>query len=157
MKSAFVEQEETEKTELKDVLPSLLSLFPPVDPGPWRLALRCLADVYLWTTILAILAWAHRLLNRPWRWLPWANEQVYPWYVLHQTLIIVAITWLAPLQLGPVIEPTLLVLFTVGGCWALTALIRRSTWLRPLFGLKRPKPPRRPSPGTRGRPAAHNA
>jgi peptidoglycan/LPS O-acetylase OafA/YrhL len=121
-----------------------------------RLLLRLAADLYLWWAILAILGWAHLLLNRPWPWLAWANEQVYPWYVLHQTLIIVLITWLAPLQLGPALEPALLVLATIGGCWTLTALIRRSNILRPLFGLKRLTPPRHPSPATPAGPAAHS-
>lgn len=58
--------------------------------------------------------------------------------MLHQTLIIVAVVALAPLQLGPVLEPVLLVALTLLGCWALTdGLIRRVAWLRPLFGLKR--------------------
>jgi hypothetical protein len=44
---------------------------------------------------------------------------------------------LARWRLGPVLEPVLLVAFTVGGCWVLTdGLIRRVGWLRPLFGLK---------------------
>ncbi|RYY98445.1 MAG: acyltransferase, partial [Comamonadaceae bacterium] len=59
---------------------------------PWRLVPRLAADAYLWTTLLAILGWAHHALNRPWRWLPWANEAVYPWYVLHQTLIIALVS-----------------------------------------------------------------
>jgi hypothetical protein len=118
---------------------------------------RLVADLYLWWAILAILGWAHRLLNRPWPWLAWANEQVYPWYVLHQTLIVVGIVGLAPLRLGPVVEPLLLVSFTVGGCWGLTALIRRSNFLRPLFGLKRRVPPRCPSPARRADPAGRSA
>ena len=97
-----------------------------------------LRALYLWTAIAAILGFAHHHLNRPWPWLAWANESVYPWYILHQTLIIVAVVALAPLQLGPVLEPVLLVALTVLGCWALTdGLIRRVAWLRPLFGLKR--------------------
>jgi glucan biosynthesis protein C len=104
-----------------------------------------------------VLGWSHRLLNRPWPWLTWANESVYPWYMLHQTLIIVGVAWLAPLQTGPWIEPLLLAAFTLGCCWGLTALIRRSHWLRPLFGLKRRAPPRYPSPSPRARPAARSA
>ena len=39
-------------------------------------------------------SWAGRTryLNRPLRWLPWANEAVYPWYVLHQSLIVLSPT-----------------------------------------------------------------
>lgn len=96
-----------------------------------------LRALYLWTALAAIVGFAHQHLNRPWHWLAWANDAVYPWYMLHQTLIIVAVVALAPLRLGPVLEPMLLIAATVLGCWVLTdGLIRRMTWLRPLFGLK---------------------
>jgi peptidoglycan/LPS O-acetylase OafA/YrhL len=100
-----------------------------------RVPLRVLADVYLWTALLAILGWAHHRLNRPWPWLRWANESVYPWYLLHQTAIIVLAVWLSPAQLGPVLEPVVLLAGTVALCWGLTAVVRRVGWLRPLFGL----------------------
>lgn len=102
---------------------------------PWLL--RALRTLYLWSALAAILGLAHRHLNRPWPWLDWANESVYPWYMLHQTLIIAGAVLLAPYQLGPQLEPAMLLAFTVGGCWLLTdGLIRRVRWLRPLFGLK---------------------
>ena len=107
----------------------------PAELAVPRQLLRLTADFYLWTALLAILGWAHVKLNHPWRWLPWANASVYPWYVLHQTVIIVGIWWLAPLRLGPVLEPVLLLAGTVLACWVLTALVRRTAWLRPLFGL----------------------
>ena len=100
-----------------------------------RWPMRVLADVYLWAALLTILGWAHHRLNRPWPWLRWASESVYPWYLLHQTAIIVLVVWLAPAQLGPVVEPLALVAGTVGLCWGLTAVVRRVRWLRPLFGL----------------------
>ena len=97
-----------------------------------------LRTLYMWLAIATILGHGHRHLNRPWPWLRWANESVYPWYVLHQTLIVVAVVWLAPLALGPVLEPALILVATIGGCWLLTdGLVRRVRWLRPLFGLTR--------------------
>ncbi len=111
--------------------------------GPIMMAARLAGDVYLWSAILAILGFANRHLDRSWTWLPWARESVYPWYVLHQTLIIVALVLLAPLGLGPVAEPILVLTLTVSGCWLLgDGLIRRTGWLRPLFGL----PPRVSTP-----------
>ncbi|MFZ4213850.1 hypothetical protein ACOZB2_20765 [Pantoea endophytica] len=72
---------------------------------------------------------------------PVSTEAIYPWYMLHQSLIIVLLFWLRPLQLGPWLEPALLLGGTVGGCLLIhELLIRRVRWLRPLFGL-RAEPP----------------
>ena len=109
-----------------------------------RLPLRVLADLYLWVALLAILGWAHHRLNRPWPWLRWANASVYPWYVLHQTVIIVLVVWLAPAQWGPVVEPVVLVTGTLALCWGLTAISQSVGWLRPLLGLPAPVPTQAP-------------
>lgn len=137
------------------------ALIGPGAPLAARLAVRLSADAYLWTALVAVLGWAHHALNRPWPWLRWANESVYPWYVLHQTLIIALAVGLAPLRLGPVAEPLLLVAGTVLGCWLITdGLVRRVRWLRPLFGLnplRPPAPPRCPSSDQRAPSAVHTA
>ncbi|MCH9696172.1 MAG: acyltransferase family protein [Gammaproteobacteria bacterium] len=90
-----------------------------------------------WLWILAILGWGHYLLNRPMKWLPYATEAVYPWYILHQTLIIILGYELGKLSLGPVAEPVLVLGGTIAGCLLIHEfVIRRNTLLRPLFGLK---------------------
>ena len=94
--------------------------------------------IYLnrWLWLLAALGWAYRTLNRPMRWLPYATEAVYPWYILHQTITVVLGYQLARLSLGPVVEPLLVLGGTVFGCYvAYEFLIRRIAILRPLFGL----------------------
>ena len=96
-----------------------------------------------WTWVLLVLGWGHHLLDRPLRWLPYASEAVYPWYVLHQSITVVAGYFLAQRALGPWLEPVLLVAITVLGCLLIhELLIRRIGWLRPLFGI----PPRRARP-----------
>ncbi len=91
---------------------------------------------YTWIAITAVLGWGHSLLNRPFRWLPYAREAVYPWYILHQSLLLIFAWQLLPLGLGPVAEPALILLGTIGGCALLHKfLIRRVRWLRSLFGL----------------------
>lgn len=98
---------------------------------------RVLVYLNYWSWLLAVLGWAFHLLNRPWRWLPYATEAVYPWYILHQTITVVAGFYLAGLALGPVWEPVLVIAITIAGCFLLHEyLIRRSNLLRPLFGLK---------------------
>lgn len=101
----------------------------------WNI-LRLLRWAYCWLAICTLLGWAHRHLNRPFRWLPYACEAVYPWYVLHQSLIVLAAYWLVPLKLAAPLEALLVFTATVLGCALLHhVLIRRSRWLRPCFGL----------------------
>ena len=89
-----------------------------------------------WLWIIAIFGWGHRLLNRPSRWLSYATGAVYPWYILHQTVIIVIGVHLAGYSLGPVLEPILVLGGTSGTCYILYEfVIRRSRILRPLFGV----------------------
>lgn len=89
-----------------------------------------------WTWIMTCFAWGHHLLNRPMRWLPYATQAVYPWYILHQTITVVAGYHLSKLALGPVVEPLLLLAITIGGCYVLYEyVIRRVAVLRPLFGV----------------------
>lgn len=90
-----------------------------------------------WLWIVAVLGWGHHLLNRPMKWLPYATEAVYPWYILHQTIIIVVGYNLTKLSLGPVVEPVLLLFATTSGCLLIHEyVIRRTRILRPLFGLQ---------------------
>jgi glucan biosynthesis protein C len=107
------------------------------EAGPVLLAtMRGLRMLYMSAVLLTLLGWAAHALNRPFRWLPWANESIYPWYILHQSLIVALVFYLSPLRLGPVFEPLLVLIATVLGMWALNdGLIRRVRWLRPLFGL----------------------
>jgi len=106
----------------------------------WKLVSVSAHALYGWTALLALLAWGARSLNRPWPGLRYASEAVYPWYILHQSLIVLAAYWLIPFGLGPIREPLLVLALTLAGCGLLHELgIRRIGWMRPLFGL----PPRR--------------
>lgn len=129
---------------------------PPAGPMPdwvlripWYAIERIARATYTWTMLLALFGWARVLLDRPFRWLPYCSEAVFPWYILHQTLIVVLAFRLAPLRLGGAVEAALVVGGTILGCLLLhECLIRRIRWLRPLFGLKRAAKPM-PLPGAR--------
>lgn len=122
---------------------------------PWGVIERVARATYAWTALLAVFAWGHVWLDRPFRWLPYATEAVYPWYILHQSLIVPIAFLLIPLRLGPVWEPVLVLAGTFAGCLLLhELLVRRSNLLRPLFGLKRRSPAvASATPGTLLRPA----
>jgi len=109
----------------------------PDDPG-LLLDQGSIAVTYLnrWLWIVTALGWGHHLLNRPMRWLPYATQAVYPWYILHQTIIVVVGYNLSRLALGPVVEPVLVLMLTIGGCFAIYEYgIRRIPILHPLFGV----------------------
>lgn len=118
----------------------------------WRLVERIARSIYTWTALLAIFGWSRTLLDRQFRWLPYASEAVFPWYVLHQSLIVPLAFFLSPLQLGPWLEPAMVLAGTVLGCLLLHEfVIRRIRFLRPLFGVpfqpRRVAAPRGAAPG----------
>jgi hypothetical protein len=93
-------------------------------------------NIYIWLALSAILGWAHALLDHPWPWLRWANEAVFPWYVLHQSLTVLIAYWIVPLRWPAAWEAITVLVGTVAGCWIGFEVIRRIGWLRPLFGMR---------------------
>ncbi|HEX6834323.1 MAG TPA: acyltransferase, partial [Rudaea sp.] len=114
-----------------------------IPAGCWRFLSQAAQALFMWSTLLAIFGYGRAYLDRPLPWLPYASEAVYPWYILHQSVMIVIAYNLIPLHVGPIAEPLLVIAGTVGGCLALQEfVIRRVAVLRPLFGLKREPRPR---------------
>lgn len=91
----------------------------------------------LWLWVLVCFGYAATYLNKPSAVLSYANESVYPFYILHQTVIICLGYFLMDLNLGLFPKGMILLLGTFGISWLLYEfLIRRFNWVRPLFGLK---------------------
>jgi len=86
--------------------------------------------------ILAIFGFAHKYLNKKTKHLNYFNNAVYPFYILHQTIIIVVGFNLSKLSLGPVAEPIILIISTISCCFIGYEIIRRVEFLKPCFGLK---------------------
>ncbi len=92
--------------------------------------------LFAWMVIFSLLGLAQRYLNRDSKALRYLNDAVFPWYILHQTLIVMAGFWLTRQGLSAGVEFSLVVLATVMGCVLGHELIRRVPFLRPVFGLK---------------------
>jgi glucan biosynthesis protein C len=108
-----------------------------------RLVFSAVLSLNHWCWILALVGYAGRYLNRPTNKLDkdggllhYSNNAILPWYMLHQTLIIVFAVWLKPLALPAGIEAIALIVLTCLGCWAGYELIKRFWLSRWLFGLK---------------------
>jgi hypothetical protein len=89
--------------------------------------------------LLMILGYAHQYLNKQSNKLGYFSEAVYPFYIVHQTIIVVAGSLITQFALGPILEPLALFAMTISGCFISYEVIRRSTILRPMFGLKQEK------------------
>jgi hypothetical protein len=93
-------------------------------------------QVQCWASIAALIGIAERFWNRDHAWRPMLTEAVFPFYIIHQTVIVVVEYWLLPLHIGPVAEFAILVPATIAGCWAFYLAGRQIGWLRLLIGLR---------------------
>jgi len=115
------------------------------DLPEWRWAYVTTPVLYLSYATQAVamtfwlLALAQRFLNHPHPYLALANRAVFPVYLVHQSLIIIAALYLTPLALGGPLEALLVVLFTLLTSAALLLILWRLPLIAPLFGLKTAK------------------
>lgn len=118
-------------------------------PPMWALVVFGVARIVQgWGAIIALLGIADRFWNHDHPWRATLAEGVFPFYIVHQTIIVVAGWWLLRFSLPPVAEFAILLAITAAGCWAFYDLGRRIGWLRPLIGLARRK--KEPPPEERG-------
>lgn len=111
---------------------------PTIDGSVWLRTLYSFNSIGLtWFSVLATVAYGYRYLNVNRTILPYLTEAVYPFYILHQTVIVLIGYWVLQSPLG-VYNGFLVVSFaslllSVGIYWF---LIRPFRVMRFLFGLK---------------------
>lgn len=108
-------------------------------------------SVFLWSTLLAVLGLARQHVRASPPWLQRAQALSYPFYIFHQTVILVVGLLLLRLPVGPwaLLGAVLTVSFLL--TLALSEGVSRVAWLRPFFGLKaRPTRVATLAPGTVG-------
>lgn len=90
-----------------------------------------------WSAFLTILGYAQFYFVKTPKWVSLSNELIYPFYIFHQTIIVVigyyVIAWQAPILLKVMSLFVLSFLVTSVICWY---IIKPSNILRFLFGLK---------------------
>lgn len=98
-------------------------------------ALLSAINVMAW--LFAIIGFAHRHLNRRPAFLTEATEAVYPFYLLHQTVTVIAVYWLLKFDVPPVAGFFAAVLVTfLGTALLYVGVVRPVGFLRPLFGMR---------------------
>lgn len=90
-----------------------------------------------WLWVLAILGFSLQYLNTPSKNLMLANQYVYPFYILHQTVIIVLGYYLKDAEWSILVKFTFITCGTFGVCFIIIRfIIMRVNFLRILFGIK---------------------
>ena len=109
------------------------------DADPALMLRRVMRVVYAldqWCAIVAILGFGARHLNRGGPTLRYLTLAVFPFYIVHQTLIVVGAHHLARLGLPQGVEAAILIAGTFAGCFLTYEIVRRLPGIRLLFGLK---------------------
>ena len=91
---------------------------------------------YQWLCIVAVLGFAQRWLNRDSAARRYLTDAIFPYYIVHQTAIIVIAHTLRGSGLSAGAEAAIIIGGTASTCIATFEIVRRIAWLRPLFGLK---------------------
>lgn len=127
-----------------------------VTTGAWRDALAdpsvALAGVVYvgmmarWLVIIGLLGLARRLLNRPSLTLGYLAEGSYPVYILHQTVIVALAFYVVDFDVAWPVQWTLLLLSSVVITFLCFEAVRRVSWLRVVFGMRRRPPALRQVP-----------
>jgi len=89
-----------------------------------------------WGAIIALIGIAERHWNRDHRWRPVLTEAVFPFYLIHQTIIVLVMYALLPARLPGWAEFACLLTATIVGCIAFYRIGRGIAPLRPLIGLR---------------------
>jgi glucan biosynthesis protein C len=90
-----------------------------------------------WFALLAALGYGYRHLNRDHPWRATLTEAVFPFYIFHQTWLIVLTQALRPLKWQPGLEGPVIVLLTFVLSGLSYVVVRRLGVLRTWFGMDR--------------------
>jgi glucan biosynthesis protein C len=87
--------------------------------------------------ILSIFGVGYKYLNKPSATLAYLSKAAYPVYIIHMLVLYLGAAIILPLAISVVLKFLAITLFTGLGCYMLYEfVIRRVSFLRPLFGLR---------------------
>ena len=92
--------------------------------------------VQAWGAIVALLGIADRYWNHDHPQRPMLNEAIFPFYIIHQSVIVLAVWLLLPTGIGGLGAFAATLVATVAGCWLFYRIGRAIPVVRLLIGLK---------------------
>jgi glucan biosynthesis protein C len=106
------------------------------DAGALTVAAAFVREAYAWTTICALFGYARRYIRSGSPLLTTLTEAVFPFYIIHQTAIVLAGHFLKPLGLPVMLEAGTILAIEVAACLATYGLALIVPILRLPLGLK---------------------
>ena len=113
------------------------NLFDSLSALQWRWFGGFVRETQTWCGILALIGFARTHLSHadgPVR--RTLTEAIFPFYIIHQTIIVVAGFTLKQMHLPLAVEASGILIVTFAGCWITYLAVRAIPVLRPVFGLK---------------------
>ena len=107
-----------------------------IPPEALRRAMRVVYAMDQWSWIAAILGYGARYLNRGGAVLAYLSRGVFPFYIVHQTAIIVLAWYLMPVGLPLGVEAALVIAGTFAACFIAYEIARRIGWLGLVLGVR---------------------
>jgi hypothetical protein len=110
---------------------------------PWtdetvELIFDIIAIFLSWFTVITVIAFGQHYLNKPHPWLKYVNEGLYPFYILHQTVIIMIGYYICQLDWNIAAKYWSIATLTLISCIAFyLLLIRPFNIMRLFFGMKK--------------------
>lgn len=90
-----------------------------------------------WCAILGLLGFAQSHLHRDSQARRYLTEAIFPFYIVHQTIIIAVGFWLKQTGIATLSQFAIILVATLAVCMLTYEFGRRVGWLRPFLGLKR--------------------
>ena len=92
--------------------------------------------VNLGSWCMVIFGYGAVWLNRPGQALTYCTQAVYPFYIIHQTIIVMGAWHIYDLPWSITWKFLYLTAITFAGCWIIYEIIKRNAFTRVLFGMK---------------------
>ncbi len=109
----------------------------PIDEFILEVSFNIIALFLGWFTVITIIAFGQYYLNRPHPWLKYINEALYPFYILHQTVIIAIGYYICQTNWSVAAKFWSISFLTLATCLSIYfILIRPFALMRLLFGMK---------------------
>jgi peptidoglycan/LPS O-acetylase OafA/YrhL len=104
--------------------------------SPHYVVMLTLRGVTEWLMLVGVLGYARVYLDRPWGWLRWAGDRVAPFYIWHQTVIVVLGVWIVQWHTGVWVKFAAIAVVSLALTVVVCELVGRTRVTRIAFGMK---------------------